>query len=156
MNSANALTALAAGMLLLITSCATPPAQPETAPSDRETLSAAALASSHGKISFAQHVKPVLQSKCVVCHNTKDQPWFSMQTREAVFARGGYGLRVVPGKPEESSLIFKGTMNHAGTMPPVGDRLTPDEKRILTAWVAQGAEWPVGQAGAIPLANPSR
>ena len=156
MNMANAVPALATSLLLLLSCCSTPPSQPETAPSDRETLSAAALASSHGKISFAQHVKPVLQSKCVVCHNAKDQPWFSMQKREAVFARGGYGMRVVPGKPEESSLIFKGTMNHAGTMPPVGDRLTPEEKRILTAWVAQGAEWPTGKAGEIPLANASR
>ena len=119
-------------------------------------LSAAALASSHGKISFTEHVKPVLQSKCVVCHNVKDQPWFSMQKREPVFARGAYGPRIVPGKPEESSLISKGTLNHAGTMPPVGDRLTVEEKRILTAWVSQGAEWPAGKAGEISLPNATR
>lgn len=139
------LVSISHGALLAcwLTACQTPP-EPQTAPGTVEVLSEAALKKSHGRIDFATQVKPVLEAKCVICHNRKTLPFFSLENRKLAFAVPG---RIVPGHPESSLLIVNGTMNHAKTMPPVGNRLTAGEKRIITAWVRQGADWPAGPAG---------
>ena len=130
-------------LVFWLAACKTP-SEPETAPGSREVLSQAALRNSHGAIDFTTQVKPVLEAKCVVCHNRTTLAFFSLESRKLAFA---VPTRIVPGHPEKSLLIVNGTLNHAKTMPPVGDRLTEDEKRILTAWVKQGAAWPAGPAG---------
>ena len=119
----------------------------ETAPADWNVLSEDALASSHGEISFSKHIKPVLEAKCAICHQSEVLPFFSLENREKAFA----GSRIVPGKPDQSRLLLHAHGDTPGlkTMPPVGDRLTEDEKRILRDWIAQGAPWPTGNAGAL-------
>jgi cytochrome c5 len=94
-------------------------------------------------------VKPVLEAKCVVCHQRGVLPFFSLENRALAFAGGRGAGRIVPGQPGKSRLLMHahGATPGVKTMPPVGDRLTPDEKRILNAWIAQGAEWPPGRAG---------
>lgn len=140
-----ALSGVAAACWLM--ACHTPvTSHSETAPADWNVLSATALNSSHGKIDFVTHVKPVLESKCVVCHNRETLPLFSLESRSLAFA---VQSRIVPEHPEKSLFIINGTKSHAQTMPPVGECLTPDEKRILTEWVRQGAHWPVGKAGTL-------
>jgi len=109
-----------------------------------EVLSKAALEQSRGRIDFVKQVKPVLEAKCVICHNRETLPSSSLENRKLAFA---VPTRIVPGHPETSLLIVNGTLNHAKTMPPVGNRLTAGEKRIITAWVRQGADWPAGPAG---------
>ena len=123
----------------------------ETAPADWNVLGKEALASSHGKIDFTTHVKPVLEAKCVVCHQRNVLPFFSLENRGLAFGEGKMGARIVPGKPEESRLLMHvhGTTPGLKPMPPVGDQLTTDEKRILRTWIAQGAAWPAGSAGAL-------
>lgn len=133
----------AASLTPWLTTCQSPSAS-ETAPENIEVLSEAALSASHHTIDFSRHVKPVLEAKCVICHNRKTLPFFSLENREMAFAEPA---RIVPGHPGKSLLIINGTINHAKTMPPVGNRLTRDEKRILAAWVKQGAVWPSGKAG---------
>jgi hypothetical protein len=51
---------------------------------------------------------------------------------------------LVPGQPERSLLLTKieGAHAHVKAMPPVGERLTQDEVRILERWIRQGAKWP--------------
>ena len=137
-------------MIVLLLSCkTTPPEEPETAPADWNVLSKKALATSHGRIDFTMHVKPVLEAKCVVCHQRNVLPFFSLENQKLAFGEGKMGTRIVPGKPDESRLLMHAHGGTPGlkTMPPVGDRLTRDEKRILTAWIAQGANWPAGKAG---------
>lgn len=137
-------------MLFVFLSCGTTmKEESETAPSEWNVLGRKALASSHGQIDFTTHVKPVLEAKCVVCHQRNVLPFFSLENRKLAFAEGKMGARIVPGKPGESRLLMHA---HGGTpglkaMPPVGDRLTTEESRILTAWIAQGANWPSGKAG---------
>ena len=132
-----------ASLACWLVSCKTP-SEPETAPGNVEVLSKATLKNSQGKIDFVAQVKPVLEAKCVICHNRKTLPSFSLENRKLAFAAPA---RIVPGHPETSLLIVNGTLNHAKTMPPVGNRLTTGEKRIITAWVQQGADWPAGPAG---------
>jgi uncharacterized membrane protein len=141
------LTLIVAGASLAswLAACKTPPPS-ETAHAGWEVLGKNARRGSHGKIDFVTHVKPVLEAKCLACHNRNHPPppSFKMDNRKLAFAAPS---RIVPGHPEKSLLIINGTMKHKRTMPPVGERLTEEEKRILTAWVAQGADWPDGAAG---------
>lgn len=134
----------------LLTGCeSTSSEQPETAPADWNVLDAKTLAGSHGRIDFVTHVKPILQLKCVPCHSQATYPAFSLETRQKAFQGGPLGRRIIPGEPDESALILHIASTHRSiqVMPPVGNRLTADEIRILTAWVKQGAPWPRGKAG---------
>ena len=146
-----------AAACLFLGSCGTASKEgSETAPTDWNVLGEKALASSHGKIDFKTHVKPVLEAKCVVCHQRNVLAFFSLENRELAFGEGKMGTRIVPGKPDESRLLMHvhGETPGLKSMPPVGDQLTVDEKRILRAWIAQGANWPEGKAGALdPHAN---
>lgn len=127
--------------------CKTTTREPETAPGGSEALGKNALASSYGRIDFFTHVKPVLEAKCVMCHNTRTLPFFSLENRREAFTVGPIGPRIVPRYPEQSALVTNATEAHSRTMPPVGNRFTENERRIIIEWVLQGAEWPEGPAG---------
>jgi uncharacterized membrane protein len=136
----------------LLTACQTfAPDDSETAPGNWNVLSDADLATTHGHIDFVKHVKPILEAKCVICHNHATLPGFSLENRKEAFAGGPLGRRIMPGRPEDSALLIHVTTAHfkVQAMPPVGERLTKDERRILTAWVKQGAWWPRGKAGVL-------
>jgi uncharacterized membrane protein len=140
----------AAAAISLIPACqSTTTEQPETAPADWNVLDAKALKSSHGHVDFVTHVKPILEQKCVPCHSQTVYPMFSLESRQKAFEGGPLGKRIIPGDPNDSALVFHIASTHRSiqVMPPVGNRLTADEIRILTAWVKQGAEWPRGKAG---------
>jgi uncharacterized membrane protein len=113
-------------------------------------LSAAALKSAKQKVVFTEHVKPILESKCVMCHNRKTLPGrMSLESRKAAFSGGATGMPIVPGHPEQSLLItnIKNAHAHVNAMPPVGERITKDELVVLTKWIKDGAVWPDGKAG---------
>lgn len=134
-----------AGALLAgwLAACGSAP-QPQTAPADWEVLDKEALRSSRGAVDFHRHVKPVLEAKCVVCHNRETLPHSSFESRALAFALPS---RIVPGHPERSGFIVSAAEVHARLMPPVGECWTRNEKRILADWVRQGAAWPLGPEG---------
>jgi uncharacterized membrane protein len=123
----------------------------ETAPVGPSVLSDPTMKHAlQGNVSFSTHIKPVLESRCLPCHDGKTMPGlFSMTTRDAAFQKGALGPRIVPGKPDQSLLFLnpRGTHKAVNVMPPVGNRLTPEELKLLGRWIEQGAEWPHGSAG---------
>jgi cytochrome c5 len=123
----------------------------ETAPTGPSVLSAAATQQAlEGKVSFRNHLKPVLESRCLPCHNGKTViGLFELTSREKAFQPGPLGPRIIPGQPDKSLLFLNpgGTHKAVQVMPPVGNRLTPDELKLLRRWIVQGAEWPAGSAG---------
>ncbi len=139
--------------LAIIPACRvrTPP-DSETAPADWTPLSAEAIASGKGTISFTTHVAPILEAKCVVCHSGSTAvAGYSLQNRRRAFEVGPAGPRIVPGDPRHSRLISNISAAHASldVMPPVGDRLLKVEKEILHRWIKQGAVWPTGSEGTL-------
>ena len=124
--------------------------QSQASPPGETVLSAAALNSAMQHVDFTAHVKPVLEQRCVMCHNRKTLPGrMSLENRKTAMSRGATGTPIVPGHPEESILIanIKSAHAHVNTMPPVGERITKDELAVLTKWIKDGAEWPDGRAG---------
>jgi len=140
--------------VLALASCATPP-DPETKPMGENVLSQDAIhAAKTGPVDFAAHVKPVLEAKCVMCHNRKALPGrMSLENRQEAMRTGALGAYIVPGHPEQSLLVANVKTAHqkVSVMPAVGERLTTDEYAILTKWVKEGAPWPAGKAGVLEI-----
>ena len=69
---------------------------------------------------------------------------------------GGYSA-VVPGKPEDSELVFRlHSDDKDELMPPpeTGKRLSPKQKKILEDWIKQGAEYEEHWSF-LPISKPS-
>ncbi len=61
---------------------------------------------SAGPVDFVTQVQPLLETKCVECHNpTKTKGKLQMHSAEALLKGGENGAIVVAGKPEESEII---------------------------------------------------
>lgn len=137
----------AASALFFIAACSTP-REGETSYSGRDILSPREIIAAKQKPVFEAHIKPILETRCVVCHNAKVLPGrMSLVNRKSAMASG----KIIPGHPEQSLLVANIKASHAGVnaMPPVGERITKDELAILTEWIKQGAEWPEGRVGSL-------
>ncbi len=97
------------------------------------------------QIDFVKDVKPILESRCLRCHNQeKHEGDFQMTSKEAFFRGGLGGPPVEPGDPEASLLFELITLgpNEEGRMPPEGQPLTKEQIAVIEAWIKQGAKWP--------------
>ncbi len=98
-------------------------------------------------IDFATQVQPLLETKCVECHNpTKTKGKLLMDTAEGLMKGGENGSTVVAGNAEKSEL-FKRITLHKGDddlMPPKSDPLPAEQVALLKQWIAEGANWPKG------------
>ncbi len=140
--------------LLVLASCATPP-NSETQQRGENVLSKEAIhAAKTGPVDFVVHVKPVLEAKCVMCHNRKALPGHgSLENRQEAVRTGELGAYIEPGHPEYNLLVadVKTLHKKVSVMPAVGERLTEDEYAILKKWVKEGAAWPAGKAGTLKI-----
>jgi len=93
---------------------------------------------------FRDKVAPLLERKCLNCHNDRDRKGeFSLQTAEQ-FQSSGF---VTSGKPDESHLLTLLVPESPGlkpSMPKDGAPLSTDEVQLLRDWIAAGADWPDG------------
>lgn len=114
----------------------------ETRPVGEPILSKEQLRRAAVKVSFTEHVRPILEDRCLHCHSRKAMPGkFSLESR-AEAMKGG---RIVPGNSRASFLItVLTTGNHAMTMPAVGTAPPPEEIEVLKRWINAGAAWPSG------------
>jgi mono/diheme cytochrome c family protein len=101
-------------------------------------------------VDFNRDVRPILASKCLLCHGPDDKgrkAGLRLDEHEGAIKELKSGTRaIVPGKPEMSELLVRvAAADDDGVMPPAksGKRLTKEEIDILTRWVAQGAPYAV-------------
>ena len=93
--------------------------------------------------SFEKQVAPLLQSRCLKCHNpAKARGDLDLTTRAALLKGGEAGVVVAPGKSGDSLLFVK---VRDGKMPP-GQPLTENEVGLLSRWIDAGAPWTEGLA----------
>lgn len=138
--------------LLLLASCQSPqPSESETRPPGENVLTPAQLAATRsGPVDFTTHVRPILQAKCVMCHNHDALPGkVNLTSRDAARRTGALGVWIVPGKPDQSHFVTKvcDAPGALQAMPPVGQQITTDELAVLRKWIAEGASWPAGPSG---------
>lgn len=86
------------------------------------------------EVQFERDIVPVLQTKCLPCHDSKTRKGgLNLQTMSAVLEGGQNGRVVVPGNLQESLLY---TRLVAGEMPPENETaLTPDELLLFEDWI---------------------
>ncbi len=94
------------------------------------------------KISYARDIKPLLAADCDECHSSDDfKGGFSISSVATLLKggkKGGPGL--VPGKPDESSIVkyIRGLAD--GPQMPKGETpLSENELHLIRSWIAAGA-----------------
>ena len=96
-------------------------------------------------VSFIRDVAPILKESCFGCHGAKNPKGKLDMTKYASLRHGGTkDDPIVPGKPDESQLIFRVShANPAVRMPPQAANkvLSAEQIETLRTWIAQGAEY---------------
>ena len=94
---------------------------------------------------FDARIQPILQQKCVSCHNpNKKKGGLLLDTPEHLLAGGKHGPVLVASQPDSSELIRRILLpgHDDDHMPPKGKRqLTPEETELLKQWISAGADF---------------
>src|SRR5438045_3787388 len=122
-------------------------------------ISSPTVAAVPEKIRFNRDVRPILSGNCFYCHGPDPkhrEAALRLDHREGATADlGGYAA-IVPGKPDESTLINRVTSTDPDEhMPPPASKkphLTDEQIAILRRWIEQGAEYE-GHWAFLPLAT---
>src|ERR1019366_5473202 len=109
-----------------------------------------AVAAAEPAPSFEKQIAPLLQSRCLKCHNpAKARGGLDLTTHDALHKGGEKGVVVVPGKSLDSVLYAK---VRDGKMPP-GQPLGESEVALVRGWIDDGAPWQKGLVLAPPAAT---
>ncbi len=97
---------------------------------------------------FEKKVRPLLVNNCYACHaaDTKPAGGLRVDDRNGLLRGGDSGAAVVPGEAARSQLVLR--IQHADPkrrMPKEGAPLSASQIADLTAWINDGAAWPVEQ-----------
>lgn len=95
------------------------------------------------RIDFVDHVQPILEMHCVLCHSGEEpEGAYDLATHAAALESGS----LVPFDAESSSLYSSTTLpkDDPALMPPTeqGGPLDKESVEILRQWISQGAIWP--------------
>lgn len=95
------------------------------------------------ELKFNRDIRPILSENCFQCHGPDDDnrsAGLRLDDRDAAIEAGA----ILEGDPEYSEMIARVTSDDPDVlMPPPWSKktLTAQQKKILTAWIAQGAEY---------------
>lgn len=93
-------------------------------------------------VDFDKQLAPLLVKSCLGCHAGADPAGgLNLASRAGVLAGGESGAAIVPGSPDESTLLAR---VRAGEMPPA-DKAAPlmdEDCQRIADWIAAGAQWP--------------
>jgi WD40 repeat protein len=93
-----------------------------------------------GKVTYAEHVRPIFREHCLNCHNqTKKQNDLALDRYETVMTGGASGEAIKPGDPDNSYLYTLVTHKDTPHMPPNQDRLPDAKLEVIRQWIAGGA-----------------
>jgi mono/diheme cytochrome c family protein len=122
---------------------------------------ATAKASLPEKLSFNEHIQPILSENCYPCHGPDSgsrKAGLRLDHAEFAFApHEKSGPAIVRGKPDESPLVQRiESKKEKEVMPPAEAHKTlrPEEIALLRRWVAEGAEYQPHWAFIAPVAKP--
>jgi len=110
-------------------------------------IAAALTAAAEPQVNFNRDVRPILSDNCFKCHgpdrNTRKAKLRLDLAEEAYRAREDR-TPLVPGKPSESEVvrrIFATDPDDLMPPPKTGKQLTAQQKRLIEAWISQGAKY---------------
>ena len=94
---------------------------------------------------FQEKIRPLLAKHCYSCHSQraiKVKGGLRLDSRQGLHKGGESGAVIVPGKPEESSLILALRWPESGLQMPPGEPLAPEQIQLFEEWVKRGAPDP--------------
>ncbi len=102
-------------------------------------LAFANFAVAQDKVTYADHVRPLLENKCFSCHNPdKKKGDLDLTSFAATLTGGGSGAVIHAGDPDGSKLIGSLTKKVEPYMPPEGAPLAAKEIEVLAQWIQGG------------------
>jgi len=99
---------------------------------------------------FATDIKPILEDRCVNCHNRATLPdRTSFESGELALEGDKQGPVIIPGNPNGSRMMVAVSAPdiHEQAMPPVSVRVSEKEAALFARWIEEGAYWPDGPEG---------
>ena len=96
------------------------------------------------RVEFVRDVAPILERRCLACHNERDRRGgLSLHSKQAAFKGGESGLVIARGDLKASYLLDLVTPSDGvAEMPKDEQPLKPVELETLRRWIAGGADWP--------------
>ena len=106
-------------------------------------LHAAHHAQAAEKISYRRQIAPVLQTHCLGCHNRIDaEQGLSLQAADDILRGSEHGMILNAEMPDASRLWKVLISKDDDHMPPADQpQLTPEDLKVLQAWLTEGAEF---------------
>ena len=108
------------------------------------------------KITYDEHVRPILREHCFSCHNAdKQESGLALDTYPKTMAGGSSGEVVLAGDLDSSRLWALVSHAEEPKMPPRQDKLAAAKLDLISKWIEQGAPENAGSKVAIkknPLA----
>lgn len=107
---------------------------------------AALTGAAESENAFRDQVAPILERRCITCHNAEDRKGgLSLESAESVENGGDSGSPITAGSPNESFLLEVITpAGDKARMPKDADPLKPDEIAAIRKWIESGGKWPEG------------
>jgi len=91
------------------------------------------------KITYVDHVRPLLENKCFSCHNPdKKKGDLDLTSFAATMTGGGSGSIINSGDPDGSKMIGSITKRVEPYMPPEGAPLSAKEIEVVAHWIQGG------------------
>ncbi len=107
-------------------------------------------------VSYHKQIRPILQARCLGCHQPAKASGAYVMTDFARLAAGGESEEkaIVPGKPDESYLIAQITPEDgSAAMPPKGNPLSQVEIDLIRQWITEGAKNDSPDSGKVAYTN---
>ena len=104
-------------------------------------LSAAGIGvvSGQEKVTYQDHVRPILENRCLNCHNAdKKKGGLDLSTFMATMAGGSGGVSIEPGDAQASKLFQVVVHSAEPFMPPKSDKIPAAEAEVIAKWIAGG------------------
>lgn len=106
------------------------------------------------KITYDDHVKPILREHCTSCHNSNDKKsGLALDSYQGLMAGGSGGEVVVEGDLDSSRLYALTAHKEQPFMPPNQDMIAQAKVDLLKTWIEQGMPENSGSEIKKPKAN---
>ncbi len=91
---------------------------------------------------FGQHIRPLLETRCLSCHNSElKQSGLDLSTRAGLLRGGSRGPAIVADHAEQSLLVQLVRHNQKPNMPFMAGKLSDDVLAHVVEWVNAGAPY---------------
>ena len=92
------------------------------------------------KITYEEHVLPILRDNCIGCHNPdKSRSGLVVSTYAGIMAGGSSGEVIKPGDPDASRLLLLVSHKQEPFMPPKSAMIPAQNVETIRQWILGGA-----------------